>query len=356
MKRVNTFTPMESNDTVPKVVAGSSKRDAEQELNQESSKRQKIGEGSEPAEESKDELSQEQLQQLMIFKDMLKNFDRDDLVKLWSLVHKRFNSTEPTEDKERELWVELKSPDHLRNTCPKMHRAPGQAGNPLALEGNHNTRNNRNLARGRAFNINVTDALQDPNVVTSTFYLNDHFATLLFDSGADFSFISTNFAPLLNLKPSIVNPGYVIEVADGKKVEVDRIIRDYKLELVNSLFIIDLIPLGHGSFDVIVGMDWLSKNKAVIVCHEKVVEIPLEGGGILRVQGERTLGVAKALMNTKVEEPKLSEIPVFRIDLVPGATPVAKSPYRQVPSEMQELSGQLQELQDKGFIRPSHYP
>ncbi|GKA71884.1 hypothetical protein Tco_0778100 [Tanacetum coccineum] len=88
MKRVNTFTPMESDDTVPKVVAGSSKIDAEQELNQESSKRQKIGEGSEPAEESKDEL--------------------DDLVKLWSLVHERFNSTEPTEDKERELWVELK--------------------------------------------------------------------------------------------------------------------------------------------------------------------------------------------------------------------------------------------------------
>ncbi|GJX12397.1 hypothetical protein Tco_0204155 [Tanacetum coccineum] len=158
VKRVNTFTPMKSDDTVPKVVTGSSKRSAEEELGEESSKRQKIGEGSEPAEESKDkesdELSQEQLQQLMIivpeegmnvealqtkypiidwevytedsrmywkiirvgnhtevyqiFEDMLKNFDRDDLVRLWSLVHERFNSTEPTEDKERELWVELK--------------------------------------------------------------------------------------------------------------------------------------------------------------------------------------------------------------------------------------------------------
>ncbi|GJR96801.1 hypothetical protein Tco_0268975 [Tanacetum coccineum] len=66
MKRVNTFTPMESDDKVLKVVVGSSKIDAKQELNEESSKRQKIGEGSEPAEESKDELSQEQLQQLMI--------------------------------------------------------------------------------------------------------------------------------------------------------------------------------------------------------------------------------------------------------------------------------------------------
>ncbi|GKC24510.1 putative reverse transcriptase domain-containing protein, partial [Tanacetum coccineum] len=195
---------------------------------------------------------------------------------------------------------------------------------------------------------------------------------------ACYYFISTEFAPLLNVKPSIVNPGYVIEVADGKKVEVDRIIRDSKLELGNSLFSINLIPLGHGSLDVIVGMDWLSQNKAVIVCHEKVVEIPLEGSGILRVQGERTLGAAKALMNAKVDEPKLSDIYVvrdyvdvfpedlsglppqrqveFRIDLVPGATPVAKSPYRLAPSEMQELSGQLQELQDKGFIRPSHSP
>ncbi|GJR73801.1 putative reverse transcriptase domain-containing protein [Tanacetum coccineum] len=199
-----------------------------------------------------------------------------------------------------------------------MHRAPGQTGNLLDLEGNRNARNNGNLARVRAFNINAADALQDPNIVTGTFSLNDHFATVLFDSGADFSFISTNFAPLLNVKPSNVNPGYVIEVADGKKVEVDRIIRDCKLELGNSLFIIDLIPLGHGIFDVIIGMDWLSKNKVVIVCHEKVVEIPLEDGGILRVQGELE----------------------FRIDLVPEATLVAKSPYRLAPSEMQELSGE----------------
>ncbi|GJS29882.1 putative reverse transcriptase domain-containing protein [Tanacetum coccineum] len=153
---------------------------------------------------------------------------------------------------------------------------------------------------------------------------------------SNFSFISIEFVPLLNVKPSIVNPGYVIELADGKKVEVDRI----------------------------------------ILCHEKVVEIPLEGSRILRVQGERTSGAAKALMNAKVDQPKLSDTSIvwdfvdvfpkdlsrlppqrqvkFHIDLVPGATPVTKSPYRLTPSEMQELSGQLQELQDKGFIRPSH--
>ncbi|GKC68282.1 putative nucleotidyltransferase, ribonuclease H [Tanacetum coccineum] len=260
---------------------------------------------------------------------------------------------------------ECGSPDHFRNTCPKL---------------NQNNRSNGNQVRGRAYNVNVNamEAVQDPNIVTGTFSLNDHFVTVLFDSGADFSFISTEFAPLLNVKPSIVNPGYVIEVADGKKVEVDRVIRDCKLELGSSLFSINLIPLGHGSFDVIVGMDWLSQHKAVIVCHEKVVEIPVEDGRILRVHGERAVGITKALKSAEEDEPWLSDISVvcefedvfpedlsglppqrqveFRIDLVPGATPIAKSPYRLAPSEMQELSGQLQELQDKGFIRPSHSP
>ncbi|GJX14216.1 putative reverse transcriptase domain-containing protein [Tanacetum coccineum] len=129
-----------------------------------------------------------------------------------------------------------------RNTCPKLNLAPGQLGNRLTIKGNRNTRNNGNQVKGRAFNVNAV---------------------------ADFSFISTDFVPLLNVRPSFVNPGYVIEVADGKKVEVDRIIRDCKLELGTSMFTIDLIPLGHGSFDVIVGMDWLPEHKAEIVCHER---------------------------------------------------------------------------------------
>ncbi|GJU59360.1 putative reverse transcriptase domain-containing protein [Tanacetum coccineum] len=90
----------------------------------------------------------------------------------------------------------------------------------------------------------------------------------------------------------------------------------------------NLIPLGHRSFDVIVRTDWLSKNEAKIVCHEKVVRIPLEGDF------------------TDVFLEDLSGLPPqrqveFHIDLIPGATPVAKSPYRLAPLEMQELSEQL---------------
>ncbi|GJU38985.1 putative reverse transcriptase domain-containing protein [Tanacetum coccineum] len=219
---------------------------------------------------------------------------------------------------------ECGSCEHYRNTYPKLNLAPSQVGNRLTIEGNQNSRNNKNQVTGRAFNVNAVGALQDPNVVTGTFSLNHHYATVLFDSGADFSFISTSFAPLLNVKSSFVNPGYLIEVADGKKVEVDRVICNCKQELGTSMFTIDLIPLGHGSFDVIVGMDWLSEHKAEIVCHEKVIAAATASG--------------------------------VRIDLVPGATPVEKSPYRLAPLEMQELSAQLQEELNKGDYIESFIP
>ncbi|GJT32855.1 putative reverse transcriptase domain-containing protein [Tanacetum coccineum] len=142
-------------------------------------------------------------------------------------------------------------------------------------------------------------------------------------------------------------------IANGKKEEVDRIFCGCRLELGDSIFPIDLIPLGQGSFDVIVGMDWLSNQKAVIVCHEKIVRIPVEEGKVLCVQGERNVRKTKTLMSTKANEPTLSDIPIVRDfeDVFPDDLS-GLPPQRQ----MQELSKQLQELQDKGFIRPSHSP
>ncbi|GJY79721.1 putative reverse transcriptase domain-containing protein, partial [Tanacetum coccineum] len=232
-----------------------------------------------------------------------------------------------------------------------------------------------NQARGRAFMLGAEEARQDLNIVTCTFILNDHFATTLFNSGVDYSFVSTTFIPLLGLEPSDLGFRYKIEIASGQLVEIDKVIKGCKLEIEGHVFDIDLIPFGHGSFDIIIGMDWLSNYKAGIICHEKVVRTPLLDGNVLRVVGERPDEKGRLLMSVKASDKKQEEVVVvrdfpevfsddlsglppireieFRIELIPGATPVAKSPYHLAPSEMEELSGQLKELQDKGFIRPS---
>ncbi|GJX07584.1 putative reverse transcriptase domain-containing protein [Tanacetum coccineum] len=197
-------------------------------------------------------------------------------------------------ERPRPTCFECGDPNHFRRNCPRINRATTLGGNRpnpvLAIEGNNNQGNNRNRAQGRAFGLGVAEAPQDPNVVTGTFSLNDHFATVLFDSGADYSFISTKFLPLINMKPSVVSPGYEIEIASGVIVEANKIIRGCRLELDGHTFIIDLIPFGYGSFDVVVGMDWLSKLRAKIVCYEKIVQIPLSNGDILEVHGERPEG------------------------------------------------------------------
>ncbi|GJT13150.1 putative reverse transcriptase domain-containing protein [Tanacetum coccineum] len=195
-------------------------------------------------------------------------------------------------------------------------------------------------ARVRAFMLGAEEARQDPNIVTSTFTLNSHFATTLFDFGADYSFVSSTFIPLLGLEPSDLGFKYEIEIPSGELVEIDKIIKGCKLEIEGHDFDIDLIPFGHGSFDVIIGMDWLSKYKAEIICHEKVVRIPLPDGKVLTVLGKRPEEKAKLLMSAKASDKKQEEIVVVR--------DFPESHYHLAPSELEELSGQLKELQDKG--------
>ncbi|GJV02952.1 hypothetical protein Tco_1336521, partial [Tanacetum coccineum] len=114
------------------------------------------------------------------------------------------------------------------------------------------------------------------------------------------------------------------------------------------------------------GMDWLSNHKAELICHEKVVRIPLLDDKVLRVLGERSKEKARLLMSAKASDKKQEKIVVvrdflevfpndlsglpplreieFRIELIPGPVPIAKSPYRLAPYELEELSGQLKEL------------
>ncbi|GJZ13854.1 putative reverse transcriptase domain-containing protein [Tanacetum coccineum] len=253
---------------------------------------------------------------------------------------------------------ECGSTDHVKASCPRLNQAQRPGGNHqnqvMAVNGGHGRGNQGNQVRGRAFMLGAEEARQDPNIMTGTFTLNDHFSTTLFDSGADYSFVSTTFIPLLDIEPSELGFSYEIEIASGQLVEIDKVIKGCKLEIEGHVFDINLISFKSESFDVIIRMDWLSDPKAEIICHEKVVRIPLLDG-----KKQREILVVKDF--TEVFSDDLSGLsPVreieFRIKLVPIAMPVAKSPYRLAPSELEELPGQVKELQDKGFIRPRLSP
>ncbi|GJW81096.1 putative reverse transcriptase domain-containing protein [Tanacetum coccineum] len=238
---------------------------------------------------------------------------------------------------------------------------------------------------------------QGPNVVTGTFLLNNRYASVLFDSGSDKSFVDTRFSFMLNIDPVKIGASYEVELADGRVVSTNTVLKGCTLNLVNHIFEIDLMPIELGTFDVIIGMDWLVKHDAVIVCGEKVVRIPY-GNKMLIVKSDKGVSRLKVIScikarkyvergchlflahvtEKKSKEKRLEDVPVirdfpevfpeelpglppprqveFRIDLVPGAAPVARAPYRLAPSEMRELSVQLQELLEKGFIHPSSSP
>ncbi|GJS56602.1 putative reverse transcriptase domain-containing protein [Tanacetum coccineum] len=249
---------------------------------------------------------------------------------------------------------------HFKKDCPK-------------LKNNNNRGNQAGNAKAQAkvYAVGNAGANPDNNVVTGTFLLNNRYASILFDTGADRSFVSTAFSSRIIITPTALDHNYNVELADGRIVGLNTIIRGCTLNLLNHPFNIDLMPVELGSFDVIIGMDWLAKYHVVIVCAEKIVRIPF-GDEILIVRGDGSSNKHGTRLNiiscTKAQEYltkgchdlhggyQPTRQVEFQIDLVPGATPVAQAPYRLAPSEMKELAEQLQELTDKGFIRPSSSP
>ncbi|GKE54413.1 putative reverse transcriptase domain-containing protein, partial [Tanacetum coccineum] len=213
---------------------------------------------------------------------------------------------------------------HYKSDCPKLKNKTSR----------NSTRSSE--AHGRAYTLGGDEPNSDSNVVTGTFLLNNHYASILFDTGADRSFVSTTFSSLIDIAPFTLDNSY------------------------------DL-----GSFDAIIGMDWLLMYHAIIVCDEKIVRIPY-GYHVFLAH------ITKKETKDKSKEKRLEEVPIvcdylkvfpedlpgvppnqqmeFQIDLVPGVAPIARAPYRLAPSKMKELSDQLQELSDKGFIRPSFSP
>ncbi|GJQ96779.1 putative reverse transcriptase domain-containing protein [Tanacetum coccineum] len=208
---------------------------------------------------------------------------------------------------------------HRKRDCPKLKKN-GQGGNN----------------RGAVYKLGAVDAQQDPKVVTGTFLLNNRYATALFDSGADKSFVSTNFSTLIDIEPVELDTCYEVELADGKVVR---------------------IPL-EGKTLVIEG-DRNNSRLKIVSCikAQKYIE---KGCELFLAQVTEQESKEKRLEDVPVIRDFLEVFPdelpglppprqvEFRIDLIPGAAPVARAPYRLAPSKMKELSKQLQELSEKG--------
>ncbi|GKC60562.1 putative reverse transcriptase domain-containing protein, partial [Tanacetum coccineum] len=209
---------------------------------------------------------------------------------------------------------------HTRNQCPKKVKQE-EVGE----------------VRDRAYDIKDAES-QGLNVVTGTFLLNNQYASVLFDSGSDRSFVNTRFSSLLDIKLIKIEDGYEVELVGGRIVSTNTVLKGYTLSLVNHVFEIDLMPIELGTSDIIIGMDWLVKHDAFIVYGEKVVHIPY-GNKTLIVEGDKGVSRLKVISCIKA--------------LNTGAAPVARAPYRLAPFEMKELSVQLQELLEEGYILPS---
>nr|GFA95282.1 putative reverse transcriptase domain-containing protein [Tanacetum cinerariifolium] len=261
---------------------------------------------------------------------------------------------------------------HFRRECPKLKN-----------NNNHGNQGGRNNALARVYVVGCVGTDPDANVMTGTFLLNNRYASILFDTSADRSFVSTTFSTQINIAPSTLDHCYDVELADGRIIGLNTILRGCTLNLLNHPFNIDLMPVEQGSFNAIIGMDWLAKYQAVIVYAEKIVCIPW-GNETLIIHGDSSnQGNATRLsiisctktekyvkkgfsiflahitmkeVEDKSEKKRLEDVPIvrnfpevfleelpglpttqtveFQIDLVPGAALVARAPYRLAPSEM----------------------
>ncbi|GJX53466.1 putative reverse transcriptase domain-containing protein [Tanacetum coccineum] len=271
------------------------------------------------------------------------------------------------------VCYECGRPGHFRKDCPKLRNQNhgNKTGNKNGNKIENQTRGNKATARAYAIGRGGTNP--DSNVVTYCFLLNKLLLCfMLFNSGADRSFVSSTFSALLDVASSTLDTSYAVELADGRISKTDIVLRGCTLGLLGHPFDIDLMPVELGSFDVIIGMVWLAKYHALIICDEKVVCIPY-GDEVLIIRGDDYDGRSKSKLNiiscTKTqkymekgcqvyqeqvtskknednsEEKRLEDVSIvrefpevfqeelprlppaqqveFQIDLVPGAAPVA---------------------------------
>jgi hypothetical protein len=211
--------------------------------------------------------------------------------------------------------------------------------------------------------------------MTDTFTIHHQPAVILFDSGATHSFINSKFGTKVGFDYYPTKGAYMIATPGGK-IASNQICRNVPIQLGSNLVNTDLLVLDLEGMDILLGMDWMTRHRVSLDISSRAVEIDSSYQGITILY----LSQRKCINSCAyaVEEIKLEDIPIvceylvvfpddlpgmpldrdieFIIELQPGTAPISKRPYRMPPNELAELKIQLQDLLDKGFIRPSASP
>jgi hypothetical protein len=238
----------------------------------------------------------------------------------------------------------------------------------------------QNQARARVNHVAVEDAQAAPNIIIGMILVIDNNAIVLFNSEASHSFVATNFVQKYNLPLSMLK-NWMIVSSLGGDMHARHVCPKVNILIRGVEFIANLIVLELKGIDVILGMDWLSKHKGLINCAKKAVRLTPSSGKEVEYVVEN-LVMDKATSNrivlnhldaaSTLDIRTISEFPdvfpeelsgmppdreiEFVIELVPHTAPIFRRSYRMTANQLAELKEQLQELLDKGYIRPSASP
>jgi hypothetical protein len=311
----------------------------------------------------------------------------------------------------------------LRPVCPKcgkMHAGECRSGTgtcfrcgrtdhfvrdcPVASSGGSKPQGNGNQqrpAQARVFALipgNADTEAENIDVVTGTIPLFGSLAYTLFDSGATHSFVSATYAKICNMCFEPLRQNITVATPVGDFLICSKVVRDCPISIGGRILLANLVVFKMLGYDVILGMDWLSKHHASIDCRRKEITFRSPDGEEFKYCGSRVRATSALLSAVQAKrdaregscvylayviaklenEVKLENISIvrdyldvftevysglppnreieFTIDLVPGTQPIHKAPYRMAPTELKELKEQLEELLDRGFIRPSVSP
>nr|CAH66095.1 OSIGBa0114I04.2 [Oryza sativa] len=254
-------------------------------------------------------------------------------------------------------------PGHYADKCPKPRRVkvvPAQSNSTVPA------------SKARVNHVAAAEAQDAPDVILGTFPVNSVPATVLFDSGATHSFLSMSFAGNHGMEVEDLRRPLMVSTPSNQALSLQRS-PSVRIEIQGVPFLANLILLESKDLDVILGMDWLARHKGVIDCANRKVTLTSNDGRVVTVHALSSESLRSSLNQITLEEiPVVREYPdvfpddlpgmppkrdiEFRIDLVPGTTPIHKRPYRMAANELVEVKRQVDDLLQKGYIRPSSSP